>query len=396
MKPASLIELYRNRQPADVVLGALRSSNQAESVQAGLDLVASARALGVDARDYLRLAVDPTKGDFAGSGLDGYEAALAFLNLPLRNDFSKGVILQAAADTFQTFPGVRAMFPVVMDDIVQWQYRQDQIETTASLVGQTRTIAGTELITTVVADAAGDYSQFGMVNEGARVGIRSIRATERSVRINKFGGGYSTTYEFNRRASLDIMTPYALRMQREIEIAKVAAATAMLLNGDGVHGVPTNYAAATLGAAIGTATSAGKMNWDVFLKFLIERAKAGTPVDTIVGNYDMHFEWLRMFATPMAASGPSQSEVLQRAGVAAAVENPRFNFRVNFVLSSAMPSATLLGISKADTMEELVETGSDISESEQSILNQKINYVKTVNAGYRLVFGDTRATLTLN
>lgn len=396
MKPTNLIELYANRAPADVVLKGLTSKNAAESKQAGLDLVDNARALGVDIRDYLRLAIDHSKGAYAGAGLDGYETALAHLNLPLHDDFSKGVILQAAADTFQTFPGVRAMFPVVMDDIVQWKYRQEQLESVTPLLSQTRTIAGTELITTVIDDKAEDYQAFGMVDEGQRVAIRSIRATERSVKINKFGGGYRTTYEFSRRASLDIMTPYALRGKREIEIAKTASATAMLLNGDGVHGTPAVYAAATLGAAIGTTTVAGKMNWDVFLKFLIERAKAGVPVDTIAGNYDMHFEWLRMFATPTANMGPSQSELLQKAGVQTAIANPQFKFSVNFALASAVPAATLLGFSKADTLEELVETGSDISESERSIQNQVMNYVSTTSAGYRLVFGDTRATLSLN
>ena len=43
------------------------------------------------------------------------------------------------------------------------------------------------------------------------------------------------------------------------------------------------------------------------------RSTAGTPVDTIVGNYDMHFEWLRMFAKPSLALGIPQIEALRAA-----------------------------------------------------------------------------------
>lgn len=290
MKPTTLLQLLASKQPAEIALKALKSENAAESTQAGLNLIGDARDLGLGVEDYLRLSIDTSKGDFKSSGvdgLDGYSTALAYLNLPLRDNFAQGVILQAAADTFQTFPGVRALFPAVLDNIVQWKYRQDQLEQVDPLISQSRTIAGIELITTVVQDTASSYQQFGMVDEGQRVAIRSIRATENSVKIYKFGGGYATTYEFNRRAALDIMTPYALRMAREIEIAQVKSATAMLLNGDGVQGTPVPYSAATLGASIGTSTTPGKMNWDVFLNWLIQRAKAGVPIDTVVGNYDM-------------------------------------------------------------------------------------------------------------
>lgn len=396
MKPKNLIELQAGRGAPDVVLGALVSKNAAESAQAGLSLIADAAELGLDVKDYLRLGVDRDATGFKGSGMDGYEVALSYLNLPLKDDFAKGVVLQAAAETFQTFPGVRALFPAVMDSIVQWKYRQDQIEQVEDIVAQSRTIAGTELITTVINDQPGDYQQFGMVDEGARIAVRSIRATERSVRIHKFGGGYEHTYEFGRRAALDILTPYAARLTREIAIAKVRQATVMLLNGDGVQGTPTAYQASVLGTAIGTPSTPTKMDWNIFLKFLIERAKLMVPIDTIVGGYDTHFEWLRMFSAPTVNFGPTQMEILAKAGVETAIASPRFNFNVKFAVSSAMPAATLVGFSKNDTLEELVESGSDITESERSIKTQKMTYTHTENCGYRLVFPDTRATLVLN
>lgn len=392
----SLLEISGNRQPAETLLAGLLDKNMAASLAAGQNLVQSAKGAGLNLDDYLLLAVDPNAGKFAGTGLNGYEAALAFLNLPIRDDFANGVTLQAAAETFQTYPGTRAMFPPVIDNILQWKYRQDQLENVGAIVGQTRTINGNELITTVVDDKDADYQQTGVIAEGANIPVRSIRTTEQGVKIYKLGGGIEFTYEFERRASLDVITPYAARQNREVEIGKTALATAMLFNGDGVQGAAPIVTATTLAGTMTTPPTvvAGALRWEIFLKWLVNRAQAGTPVDTVVGNYDMYFEWLRMFATP-SAEGKTQSEILQAAGVQTAIANPRFNFNVDFALSTTAPAAKLCGFIKAETLEELVENGSDIEESARSIGNQKVKYVKTTNRGYRLVFGDTRSVLSL-
>lgn len=391
MKPANLIELARSRDAAEVVLAKLLSTNQAESLQAGIDMANTAKSLGISARDYLQLAVDPSKGDFANSELDGYQTALMAANLPVRDDFARGVVLQAASETFQTFPGVRALFPEVMDDIVQWKYRQDQLESVAPIVSQSRTVAGVELITTVIDDNAEAYQQFGRIAERATIPVRTIRGTEHSVRFYKYGGGYELTYEFSRRASLDILAPYAARMEREVEIGQLATVVDLLINGDPVHTAAPVTSAKTLGASIGATYTKGKIDWEIFLKWLVQRAQAGAPIDTVVGNYDMHFEWLRMFAKPSIALGTPQAEVLRAAGVQLAEANPRFNFNVNFQVASSAPAEKLIGFSKADTVEELIETGSDIQESINAISNQTVKYVRTKNKGYRLIFGDTRS-----
>lgn len=396
MKPANLIELARNRRAAEEVLQPLLSTNQAESLQAGLNLATHAKELGISMRDYLRLAVDPTKGDYANSELDGYATALMAANLPVRDDFAKGIVLQAAADTFQTFPGVRALFPEVIDDIVQWKYRQDNLESVDGILAQSRSVAGVEMITTVMDDNAEDYQQFGRIAERGTIPVRKISATEHAVKFYKYGGGYEWTYEFARRASLDMVTPYAARMQREVEIGKLATATAMLINGDPVHGAAPVTSAKTLGTTIGATYAKGKIDWEIFLKWLVQRAQAGAPIDTVIGNYDMHFEWLRMFAKPSLQLGIPQVEVLRAAGIQMAEANPRLQFNINFQVSSTAPAEKLIGFSRADTIEELNETGSDIQESMNAISNQTVKYVRTENTGYRLIYGDTRNILDMS
>lgn len=398
---SELLTILRNAKPAEQLLAGLKpeDKNQDASLRAGQNLVKAAKEARLALPDYLRLAVNPNEGQFKGAGLDGFECALAFLDLPVREDIGKGVLLQAAAESFNTFPGTRALFPPVIDSILQWKYRQDQFEDVSNLVGQSRVVSGNEVITTVVDDKASDYQQTGVIAEGAEIPVRSLRMSDKAVKFYKFGGGMEFTYEFERRASLDIVTPYALRVEREAQIGQTAIATALLLNGDGVNPAAVEVDASALAADMTppvTGVAAGAINWEILLKWLVSRAQAGLPVDTIVGNWDMYLSWIRMFATPTANGGPSQIDLLQKAGVQTAVENPRLPMNINFALSSTAPEGKLIGFIRGETIEELVENGSDIEESTRAVTNQRVRYVKTINKGYRMVHGDTRSVLNLD
>jgi hypothetical protein len=382
------------REAPEVVLAKLRSEEQEVSRQAGHKLVAEAKSFGVNVRDYLTLRVDPRIAAEAKrfNGLNGYEASLAFLNLPVRNDFENGITLQAASETFQTFSGTRALFPPVIDDLLKWSYRQDHIETVAPILANSRTINGTELISTVVNDTEADAQVSSIVAEMGRVPMKSIRTSETSVKIWKHGSGLRTSYEFLRRASLDLFTPYAARIQRELERSKMKAAVALLLNGDGV--IAANAAAgvdnqSVYDASTNTTSTNGVINWQNFLYWIVQRAKAGVPVDTVVGNWDAYFQWLKLFAVKDSSAGVTAAEHLSAAGVQIGGV-PLITAAPRFAISSDMTANYLLGMSRADTLEELIEAGSQINESERSIENQTVTYVKTENTGYRLVYGDTR------
>ena len=391
-------ELTANRRSVEDVVGKLKSENQNESLEAGMKLMADAKQYGLNVADYLRLSIQP-EGLAAELRLDGYETAKLHLGLPTRDDFKNGVVLQAAADAFASYRGVRALFPEVVDDVVQWKYRQTEFETPDALVSQSRTINGTELITTVVTDSEEDYERYGMIAEGARIPVWSIKASDQSVKIFKFGVGLEWTYEFARRASLDLITPYVMRAERATKRAQTGTAYSLMVNGDGVHGAAPVRAASDINTdnALGkTGIGAGKINWEILTAWLVERAKAGAPIDTVAGNWDTYLQWRLMFAKPTEGEGLTQIEVLQRAGVQMAQANPRLDLNLDFALVSDAAANQLMGFSKSDTVEELIENGSDIEESEKVMKNQRVNLYHTRNAGYRLIFGDTREILNLD
>lgn len=390
-----LTQLTANRQAPEALLAklCLRDDRDA-SASAGKQLVQRARQYGLEMRDFLRLAIDPSKSDNHAQyeGLNGYEAALKYMNLPVGEDIDNGVTLDLASDTFEYSPGTRALFPEVVDDVVRSASRQVDYENLESLIASSRTINGVVMISTVINDEdAEDAKVFAPVTEFGRFRIGTIKTSETSVRMWKIGGGYRTSYEFNRRSRLDLLTPYAARMQRELGLSKIGLVTDLLINGDTINQpAQIKYQYSYDDPKRTGVAEAGRISYKHLLAWFVERAKAGVPIDTVVGNWDAYLDWLFLFAVPTAdAKTRTDAENLAATGFRIGGV-PILNGQVNFVLSTTMPAGQLLGYRKAETVEQLTEAGSLINESERAITTQSITYVKSEVSGYRLVFGDTR------
>lgn len=387
----SLLDIQR--RPLAQIIDPLRARDIAASKSAGHSLLREAQRYAIGVKDYLTLAVQPD--DKAYPGMSGYEMVLAALNLPIRNDFKEGIVLQAASETFQTYPGTRAMFAPVIDDMLRWAYMQDQFENVANFLAVSRTVNGPELIYTIVDDKKDDY-QTNTVPEGSRIPIRSIRTSEAAVRFWKHGSGFRTTYEFNRRASLDVLTPFAARVARELMISKAGTAVTMLVSGDGTaNSAATVVDQSSFNGVVGTNSTNGKISYTHLLAWLVSRAKAGMPIDTVVGNWDAYFQWLLLFQ-PTINANLTQAQAAQQMGNVTLTAPRVLPGPVNFALASSAPANKLVGLIKAETLEELREAGGDISEQAQNIENQTVNYVRTENTGYRLVMKDTRSIFDFN
>lgn len=380
----------------DVKAIALKLKDENTGADFGLKLAKDAEQFGLGVKDYLLIA-GAEQTDRTNEGLNVYEKLLVELNLPVRNDFERGVYLQAASDTFATYSGTRALFPEVIDDVVRWANRQDQLEQVAPMLANSRTINGVEMLSTVVNDDSADRDTY-MIAEGANIPVRTIRTSEQRVKIYKHGYAIRSTYEFNRRASVDMLVPYANRIARDLEISKVKVATSILINGDGAYGAAPVINQSSYNSITGVTATNGKIAWTHVLAWLVARAQAGTPIDTVVMNWDGYFQWLMMFTTQQANAGVTTAEALQKAGVSISQSPALINLalKIQPVLSSSCPANRLIGYSKGDTLEELIEANSNIQETERAIRNQTVTVVKTENTGYRLVFGDTRSILNYN
>lgn len=365
------------RRPVKDVIAGLDSTDSGTSNSAALRLLADARAYGLSIKDYLIASIGK-EGD-----LNGYEQALMALNIPVRKNLEQAVDLRAASDTFGTKSGTRILFPDVLMDIVKWTTGQDNIVNTASIVAQTRTIQGNSAIMMDLVDPGTDATSMFQIAEGGEIPMRKIGTSERSVKMYKVGHGYEFTYEFARRANIDILTPYVNRINRQFEIDKVKYATAILVNGDGVAAAITTDAETAYGGVNGT------LDWKSLFNWLVARAAAGYPIDTLIGNYATYGDFIGMF-TPTVNTQNIPQAMEKVGGPVLAPSLAFMNYKINFAISNTVAASVLVGIIKPETIEELNEAGSDIQESERLITTQKVQFVRTLTVGYNLVTPQAR------
>lgn len=392
----SLIELSKNKRSLTSLSGLL--GDVAESQRTAEILLAEVKEYGISLQNFFRLAIDMSDeaaAEYRAAGMDGYEAVLAYLHLPVKNDLSNGIMLAQAGDTFKSYPGTRILFQPVIDEVLRFSTRQDQIERIDAIVGSSRTVSGIEMVS-IVAESDEDAEGTWTIAEGANIPVRKIKTTEQAVKWWKHGSGYEFTYEFDRRASIDVLTPYAARIARRLELSKVRAATSILINGDGVHGAaPVVYQEDLMKEIEATAENTeNKIDYAAFLKWLLSMAKKGTAIDTVLGNYDTYLMWMMLFTPTMSGNRSAAEAVAAAGGPSLSASIPGLFVPVKFAVSSAMPDKQLLGFIKAETLQELIEEGSQISESERYIRSQRVIFVKTETTGYKLIFGDTRSIYT--
>ena len=392
----SLIELSKNKRSLTSLSGLL--GDVAESQRTAEILLAEVKEYGISLQNFFRLAIDMSDeaaAEYRAAGMDGYEAVLAYLHLPVKNDLSNGIMLAQAGDTFKSYPGTRILFQPVIDEVLRFSTRQDQIERIDAIVGSSRTVSGIEMVS-IVAESDEDAEGTWTIAEGANIPVRKIKTTEQAVKWWKHGSGYEFTYEFDRRASIDILTPYAARIARRLELSKVRAATSILINGDGVHGAaPVVYQEDLMKESDAAAENTeNKIDYAAFLKWLLSMSKKGTAIDTVLGNYDTYLMWMMLFTPTMSGNRSAAEAVAAAGGPNLSASIPGLFVPVKFAVSSAMPDKQLLGFIKAETLQELIEEGSQISESERYIRSQRVIFVKTETTGYKLIFGDTRSIYT--
>ena len=240
--------------------------------------------------------------------------------------------------------------------------------------------------------ADGSVDTFTIAELG-KIPVRSVRTSQSSVNFGKRGSGIELSYEFTREASLDIIAPFAARIARALEKSKVAAATSILINGDGVNAAAEVQTFSSFGATGGVISAA---NYKALAKFLMSNANNGYVFDTFVVNFDMYVE-LMFMAQPIIGAGAISTVdfMVGKGAPAISTTLPFMNGMVNVVLSSSVPAGKIIAMTKAECIEELVMAGGNISESERSITNQSITYVKTEETGYKLAVPKARVVLNV-
>jgi hypothetical protein len=133
------------------------------------------------------------------------------------------------------------------------------------------------------------------------------------------------------------------------------------------------------------------------LRLFHQRYKAGRVFDTIVCGYETAFQLALMF--PMNKTGTDIVATGINGAAPVGMLNVRLplglQFSFELVASPTMAENQLLIFDRSATLEELIRSGSQISEDDVTVGNQMISYYQTINTGYKFIIDESRLLINL-
>jgi hypothetical protein len=226
------------------------------------------------------------------------------------------------------------------------------------------------------------------VAERAEFPVVTMKTKEHALRLHKYGISMEITYEAVRRMRIDLLSKHLQRLSLQDQLDKRAHAIDILVNGDGNNNGATAY---TTGDFDATATSA--ITYKSWLGWLM--APYPYTIDTIMGSSEMVLAVLTMTFPNM---NPLQLLALmnQTGGVQANLELEPGVFRnVMIMLAPDAPEDTLIGIDSGNALEEIVEIGSEITETDKIISSQFNKIVTSENSAFGILYPEAIQTLTI-
>lgn len=337
-----------------------------------------------------------------GQGLDGFEATFAALGVPLNLKDDTAIAAFASATTsFMTNDGLSVLLPSLVNNLLRSQDNKGIIEKADDLILQTRMVKSNAVQKEIVYDKdTNDSYATHRIAEGANIPTRKLKTGQSNVKFYKTGHGIEVSYEFAQDMTPDILVPYANRIQFERSQSEHIIAVQTLINGESNDPGSANGAIATddLDTIDNQAGTPLRARAEGFIKWLIEAARAGRPIDTLVVGWDSIFELQYMFPVSDANGNAAVGVGAVAAGGALAQMQVKvvngINFNLNVVISSAVEEKQIIGYRKGETMERLIKTNSQISEQERSIKNQTLLYTNTIISGFTLAYGESRRLLS--
>lgn len=394
--PLQLLKKDSKIKPQDLVV-ALTQGTKEGQLQAASNLVQDAKLLGCSVDAALAMHVE------GNNGLNGLEATFQALNVPVNHQGNEVAMacFAAATGTFMTNDGLRVLLPALINNLLRAAERAPIIERIDDIIFGTRLVKANEMQKEISWDRnTADSFKTHRIAEGANIPRRELKASQTAVNFFKTGHAIEMSYEFAGTVTPDVLIPYASRIEFERSRDEHALAVSVLVNGESANPTSINGAIKEVDLDVldGQPATALRNRAEGFLKWIIEQSRKGLQFDTLLVGWDTLMELQLMFPvtnannTPAAGVGGITGTGTQLATLAVKIANG-VNFNLNLVITSQLTGNKLIGFRKAETIERLIKTNSQIAETERMIGNQTILYTNTIISGFTLAYGDTRTLL---
>ena len=362
----------------------LKKYDKAADVPLTVDLYREANELGMTFWQYLEV-INPTKGT---DTLDAFERQLEASGIIVKGNNEAGIYSSPGEYFFQSDrPGSAVLFPVLLQKTAMWA-KMKRVTDINKLVATTRTIAGTSAYQTVAIDDSnlngpdGKGRSFRVDQRGNFPSVK-VGWSDKTNAVTKHGVQLDWTYEFVRRASIEVMQTIVARIMLQDQIEVVSEAISVAINGDGTS--PAAQVLTFCGSAMtpganeiklaAASSAAGVLPYDGYLKFIGGMAPYAPNI--ICGTLNTIVTMVTM-ARPNIdpAELISRLQDTQTQGTGKLMEGIFPN--VEMIVAEGMPDNKLLALDTAFALERVIELNSDIQEAEKAISNQTEKMVLSI------------------
>ena len=365
----------------------------------GLDHYKKACDLGMTLWQYFEI-IQPSK---PGETLTAFERQLQLSGIITKSDPSRGLFASTGEYFFQSDrPGSAILFPVLLQKTALWA-KMNLIADINKLVATTRTISGSTAYQALYIDDS------SIINQGADAHGRRFRVDQRgqfpTVKIGwsetanavtKHGVKLDWTYEFVRRASIELMTTVVARIMMQDQQELFNEGVSLAINGDGT---PANPAAVVKKFRVSgisgpndifienaSGLTAGSINYEGYLKFI--GGFRPYNINILVGNVNTLTKLILM-AKPNIDPLAIITTLLEPHTQGGLTTDSTFGQlfpNITFYPSTSIADNVIVGFDTQFAMERVIELGSDIQEVERVISNQTEAMVISIADGMSKIF----------
>lgn len=380
---------------ADLNEGRLTRVSKAEDVELTPDLYRKAAGYGLTLHQYLEV-VQPSKED---DKLTAFERQLRRFGIVTKSDPARGIWSSPGGYFFQdNQPASAVLFPAFLQQQIVWD--KVLFNDVQELIATTRQITGTTYqgVTAETSALATNKGKAFRVSERGRFPEVGIGWGEFAHRTDKHGVALNFSYEFLRRAPLELITTTVARILAFDKDGLYNDAVSLLINGDsdGNSACPASTVPG-LGGAGGTLDYASWLKWlALFRPFkptvVVGRLSTILKVITMTlpGGGNIGTFWN---INPLLAGSAGQGT----ATIAPSPGGELFpQVKLRIVEDSVIGDDILLGIDTNMALEYVVEVGSDIQETERFITNQTQTMVMSVQDSFSKIWTNAARTLDIS
>lgn len=274
--------------------------------------------------------------------------------------------------------------PYVESNRVEWDERIQPAIPLSSLIALTTPITG-DTYRTMFLEHEEENVRLVRVSEAADIPEVTLKGSEQSVTMYKFGRALRASYEQLRRTRLDKVRLWVERVGLQIEVDKVGAVLDVMINGDGNSG--TEAEVFTLTGDLDTGAVAGTLSLRGWLAF---KMKFTNPYSMGIALCNEGVALDLQLLDTGNANLPLFTIANQGGFGGFSPINPDLNANVGLGWTGLAPANKVVACDTRFAIERIYEIGADIAEIERFALNQTEVLILSEVEGYATM--DSKAT----